>query len=142
MAELKTYRARERGYIDDRMIEEGETFTTAAPKGRWMALLDKDGNEVEDPEPEPEKDRAEEVAEQAQAYIDDLKDMSEELETTLARAEGAEKARDDARAEADQLKADLSTAQAEVADLKAKIAALDHDGNGQPGGSAKTAAKK
>ena len=61
MAEMKTYRARERGYIDDRMIEEGETFTSAAPKGRWMALLDKDGNEVEDPEPEPKPDLAAEL---------------------------------------------------------------------------------
>ncbi|APL94090.1 hypothetical protein AI27_06380 [Sphingomonas sp. BHC-A] len=132
MAELKTYRARERGYVDDRMIEEGETFTTAAPKGKWMALLDKDGNEIEDPEPEPKADPL-------QAQIDELKS---DLSTAQARAEGAEKARDDARAEADQLKSDLSTAQATITDLQSKIAAFDHDGDGQPGGSAKTAAKK
>lgn len=86
MAEAKTYRARERGYVDDRMVEAGETFTTSAPKGSWMALLDKDGNELDDPEPEPKVD-------------------------------------------------ELAAAKSEIADLKAKLAAFDGDGNGKPGGS-------
>jgi chromosome segregation ATPase len=132
MADLKTYRARERGYADDAMIEEGQTFSTAAPKGKWMALLDKNGNEIPDPEPEPVK-----------------ADHEDALTTALARATGAEKERDDARAQVEKLKTDLAKAEDELSKalgdgdaLRAKIAAFDHDGDGQPGGSAKTTAKK
>lgn len=32
----KTYRASERGYVDGRIVEGGEVFTTTAPKGEWM----------------------------------------------------------------------------------------------------------
>jgi len=39
----KTYRATERGYVDGKVFEEGEVFTTKADQGSWM---------------EPVKDRA------------------------------------------------------------------------------------
>jgi len=32
----KTYRAMERGYVDGRIVEAGEVFTTTADKGSWM----------------------------------------------------------------------------------------------------------
>lgn len=32
----RTYKALERGYVDGRLIEAGETFATSAPKGDWM----------------------------------------------------------------------------------------------------------
>lgn len=35
-AAVKTYRAKERGYVDGRLIEAGEVFSTAAPRGAWM----------------------------------------------------------------------------------------------------------
>ncbi len=35
-AKPKTYRATAKGYADGRIVEEGEVFTTAAPKGKWM----------------------------------------------------------------------------------------------------------
>lgn len=115
MAESKTYRARERGYCDDRMIEEGETFTTAAPKGKWMALLDKDGNELPDPEPERKPDPL-------QAQIDELKAKhATDLADANGRADAAEKS--------------LADATAQIDELKAKLAAFDGDGDGQPGGS-------
>lgn len=37
----KTYRALERGYVDGRIVEEGEVFTTKADKGLWMADVKK-----------------------------------------------------------------------------------------------------
>lgn len=33
---MATYRATARGYVDSRIVEEGETFTTDSPKGSWM----------------------------------------------------------------------------------------------------------
>lgn len=38
--EPKTYRALQNGYVDDRYVYEGETFTTSAPQGSWMEDLD------------------------------------------------------------------------------------------------------
>lgn len=34
------YVANQRGYVDGRIVEEGEAFTTAAPKGSWMDVVD------------------------------------------------------------------------------------------------------
>lgn len=34
--EPKTYRALERGYVDGKIVEEGEVFATKADKGLWM----------------------------------------------------------------------------------------------------------
>jgi hypothetical protein len=42
---MPTYRAKERGYVDERIVEDGELFTTDAPKGSWM----EDENEEEKP---------------------------------------------------------------------------------------------
>jgi len=33
---MKTYRATQKGYVDERIVEEGDVFTTSAPKGSWM----------------------------------------------------------------------------------------------------------
>jgi hypothetical protein len=106
MDKLKTYRARERGYVDDRMVEEGETFTTTAPKGKWMALLDDKGNEVPDPEPEPKADPGEaleavrrEVTEKAQLVFDQQRtDFEQKLQAETARADDAEKQLSEAKA--------------------------------------------
>lgn len=35
------YIATARGYVDGRIIEEGEAFVTTAPKGSWMEPVDK-----------------------------------------------------------------------------------------------------
>lgn len=40
MSKTVTYKALERGYIDGQIVDEGEVFTTAAPKGRWMEPVD------------------------------------------------------------------------------------------------------
>ncbi|WP_333883819.1 hypothetical protein [Sphingobium yanoikuyae] len=106
MDKLNTYRARERGYVDDRMVEEGETFTTAAPKGTWMALLDEKGNEVPDPEPEPKADPSEaieavrrEVTEKAQVVFEQQRaDFEQKLAAEKARADDAEKQLSEAKA--------------------------------------------
>lgn len=37
---MATYRATQKGYVDERIVEEGEVFTTAAPKGSWMEELE------------------------------------------------------------------------------------------------------
>lgn len=34
------YIANQRGYVDGRIIEEGEAFSTTAPKGSWMDVVD------------------------------------------------------------------------------------------------------
>jgi hypothetical protein len=34
--QTETYRATERGYVDGRIIEAGETFSTRAAQGSWM----------------------------------------------------------------------------------------------------------
>lgn len=36
MSDLKTYKATERGYVDGRIIEADQVFSTTAPKGEWM----------------------------------------------------------------------------------------------------------
>ena len=33
---MATYRALERGYVDEHIVEEGELFTTDAKPGKWM----------------------------------------------------------------------------------------------------------
>lgn len=40
MSKTATYKALERGYVDGQIIEEGEVFTTAARKGKWMEPVD------------------------------------------------------------------------------------------------------
>ncbi|KQN09817.1 hypothetical protein ASE85_02460 [Sphingobium sp. Leaf26] len=144
MSELKTYRARERGYVDDRMVEEGETFTTAKPKGKWMAELDDKGNEIPDPEPEPPVDVTSEavaaaqleIRERAQAVVDKMRtDFDDSLKAEKARADNAEKLLSDAKAESEKLLTeadaaiDKATQRAEAAEkeveaLKAEIAKL------------------
>lgn len=37
----KTYRAMERGYVDGKIVEAGEVFTTKADKGEWMEPVKK-----------------------------------------------------------------------------------------------------
>lgn len=143
MSEMRTYRARERGYVDDRMVEEGEVFTTAAPKGKWMALLDDKGKELPDPEPVPPVDVSgeaieavrRELTEKAKAFIDDMrKEFDAKLKAETERADAAEKqlagadeATDKAtqRAEAaekerDALKTELEKLKAPAAVAKAK----------------------
>lgn len=118
MSELKSYRAREAGYVDDRYVTEGEQFTTAKPKGKWMALLDEKGNEVPEPEPEPIADPAEaqdavrrEVTEKAQVVFDQMRaDFETKLKAETARADAAEKAFSDYKAEAEKLLADADAA--------------------------------
>jgi hypothetical protein len=39
--EPKTYRALERGYVDGRIVEAGDVFTTKADKGAWMEKVKK-----------------------------------------------------------------------------------------------------
>jgi len=33
---MATYKALERGYVDEHIVEEGEIFTTDAKPGKWM----------------------------------------------------------------------------------------------------------
>lgn len=106
MGEPKTYRAREAGYVDDGYVEEGVKFTTDKPKGKWMALLDKDGNELPDPEPEKKADPSEaveavrrEVTEKAQVVFDQMRaDFEQKLKAETARADDAEKQLSEAKA--------------------------------------------
>jgi hypothetical protein len=119
MGEIKTYRAREAGYVDDRFVEEGETFTTASPKGKWMALLDKDGNELPDPEPEKKPDTSaeaieavrREVTEKAQVVFDQMRsDFEDKLKAETSRADNAEKLLGEARADFEKQLAEADTA--------------------------------
>lgn len=135
MSEMRTYRARERGYVDDRMVEEGEVFTTTAPKGKWMALLDDKGNELSDPEPVPPVDASaeaieavrRELTEKAKAIIDDMrKDFDAKLKAETERADAAEKqltsvdeAADKATQRAEAAEKERGALNAEVEKLKA-----------------------
>jgi hypothetical protein len=118
MGELKSYRAREAGYVDDRYVVEGELFTTAKPKGSWMALLDEKGNEVPEPEPEPPVDPSEalsavrrEVTEQAKVVFDQMRaDFEAKLKAETARADAAEKLVNEERERLGQLLADADAA--------------------------------
>jgi hypothetical protein len=129
MGELKTYRAREAGYVDDSFVEEGQTFTTAKPKGRWMALLDEKGNELPDPDPEPAVDPSEaleavrrEVTDQAQVVYDQMRaDFDDTLKAETARANAAEKALSDYKADAEKLLRDADAAEKERDALKAEV---------------------
>lgn len=46
----KTYKASERGYIDGRIVEEGEVFTTASKPGNWMDEVAAEASEEPDGE--------------------------------------------------------------------------------------------
>jgi hypothetical protein len=134
MGELKTYRAREAGYVDDSFVEEGAVFTTAKPKGRWMALLDDKGNEVPEPEPEPVADPADaldavrrEVTEKSQVVFDQMRgDFETKLKAETARADAAEKAFSDYKAEAEQLLRDADAA-TDKATQRAEAAEKERD---------------
>lgn len=135
MSEMRTYRARERGYVDDRMVEENEVFTTTAPKGKWMALLDDKGNELPDPEPAPPVDASaeaietvrRELTEKAKAIIDDMrKDFDAKLKAETERADAAEKqlagadeAADKATQRAEAVEKERDALKAELEKLKA-----------------------
>ncbi|MEO7468535.1 MAG: hypothetical protein ABIV36_16085 [Sphingobium limneticum] len=146
MSELKTYRAREAGYVDDSFIEEGQTFTTAKPKGRWMALLDDKGNELPDPEPTPLADPSEaldavrrEVTEQAKVVFDQMRaDFEEKLKAETVRADAAEKAFSDYKAEAEQLLRDADAA-TDKATQRAEAAEKERDALKADAEKAKTA---
>ena len=147
MGEIKTYRAREAGYVDDRFVEEGETFTTASPKGKWMALLDKDGNELPDPEPDPKPDTSaealaavrREVTDKAQVVLDQMRvDFEQKLKAETARADAAEKAFSDHKAEVEQLlrnadaATDAATQRAEAAEKERDALKADLDKHKAP----------
>lgn len=144
MDEIKTYRAREPGYVDDAYIEAGATFSTSKPKGKWMAELDDKGNELPDPEPELPVDVTSEavaaaqleIRERAQVVMDQMRtDFDESLKEEKTRADHAEKLLSDAKAESEKLltEADAAidkatqradAAEKEVDALKAEIAKL------------------
>jgi len=146
MGEIKTYRAREAGYVDDRFVEEGETFSTASPKGKWMALLDENGNEVPEPEPEPPVDPSEaldavrrEVTEQAKVVFDQMRaDFEQKLKAETARADAAEKTFSDYKAEAEQLLHDADAA-TDKATQRAEAAEKERDALKADAEKAKTA---
>lgn len=49
---MKTYRATQKGYADERIVEEGEIFTTSAPKGSWMEEVEpKEAKPIRAPKP-------------------------------------------------------------------------------------------
>lgn len=147
MSELKTYRAREAGYVDDSFIEEGKTFTTTKPKGKWMALLDENGNEVPEAELEPAVDHTEaldavrrEVTEQAKVVFDQMRaDFETKLKAETARADAAEKAFSDYKAEAEQLLRDAD-AGTDRATQRAEAAEKERDALKADAEKAKTAA--
>ena len=135
MSEMRTYRARERGYVDDRMVEEGEVFTTTAPKGRWMALLDDKGSELADPDPAPASTvdaNAEaieavrrELTEKAQAIIDEMrKDFDAKLKAETDRADAAEKQLGSADEATDKATQRAEAAEKEREALKAEVEKL------------------
>ena len=134
MGEIKTYRAREAGYVDDRYIEEGVMFTTDKPKGKWMAELDDKGNEVPEADPEPVVDHTEaldavrrEVTEQAKVVFDQMRaDFEEKLKAETARADAAEKAFSDYKSEAEQLLRDADAA-TDKATQRAEAAEKERD---------------
>lgn len=135
MGELKTYRAREAGYVDDRYVTEGEEFTTAKPKGKWMALLDDKGNEVPEPEDVPKADllteavaaKEVEIRQRAQSVMDDMrKDFNEKLRAEKARADDAEKLLGEAKAEHEKLIGDADAA-TDKATQRAEAAEKERD---------------
>lgn len=135
MGEIKTYRARERGYVDDRFIEDGEVFSTDKPKGKWMALLDKDGNELPDPEPEKkplvDDDALEavrrETTQKAQAVFDRMRaEFEGKLKAETSRADAAEKQFSDLKAEHDRLLSEWDV-QVDQANARAEAAEKERD---------------
>lgn len=154
MSGAVSYRALMRGQTPDGTWHDaGSVFTTDAPEGVWMQPLDEKGQPIPKAEKPPAGKKAfdqnaiddarREVADAAQKHIDGLvEDHGKKLKAETDRADDAEKARDDARAQVEKLEGELSKALSDGDALRAKIAAFDHDGDGQPGGSAKTTAKK
>ena len=137
MSEMRTYRARERGYVDDRMVEEDEIFSTTAPKGRWMALLDDKGNELPDPDPAPvstvdasaeaiEAVRRE-LTEKAKVIIDDMRrDFDEQLRAETERADNTRDELDKLKANVGQVLADADAA-TDKATQRAEAAEKERD---------------
>lgn len=133
-----TYRAITRGQTPDGVWHDaGALFTTDAPEGGWMQPLDEQGRpipkEKKQPAPRPgANDEAiaiirQEIADKAKIIIAGMQDdFDAKLKAETARADAAEKALSDYKAEAEQLLRDAD-ASTDKATQRAEAAEKERD---------------
>ena len=133
-----TYRAITRGQTPDGVWHDaGALFTTDAPEGGWMQPLDEQGRPIEKekkkPAPRPGSNdeviaaARKEISEKAKAIIADMQDdFDAKLKAETDRANAAEKALSDYKADAEKL---LSAADAatDKATQRAEAAEKERD---------------
>ncbi len=138
MSEARTYRAITRGQTPDGVWHDtGALFTTDAPEGGWMQPLDDQGRPIEkekkQPAPRPgANDDAiaiirQEIADKAKIIIAGMQDdFDAKLKAETDRANAAEKALSDYKADAEKLLAEADTA-ADNATQRAEAAEKERD---------------